>query len=162
MSKNDKITATEFQALLSGKHHAGGGITPTSNRKVLNAAKTEQNGVLFDSRLEQHMHNLLTRHGVKFEFQKKYTVLEAFQYNGEHIRAITYTLDFYLPDEDMVIDTKGVTTQQGQLRIKMLKRLFADLGRTTTIEIPRNPVACDALVARIIEQQKSNNKTTKQ
>ena len=58
-------------------------------------------------------------------------------YNGETIRAITYTLDFYLPDYDMAIDTKGVATQQGKLRIKMLKRLFADLGRTTTIELPR-------------------------
>ena len=73
--------------------------------------------------------------------------------NGETIRAITYTLDFYLPDYDMAIDTKGVATQQGKLRIKMLKRLFADLGRTTTIELPRTKDECAALVARLTENR---------
>lgn len=68
---------------------------------------------------------------------------------GENVRAITYTLDFYLPDYDMAIDTKGMATQQGKLRIKMLKRLFADLGRTTTIELPRTKDECAALVARL-------------
>ena len=94
-------------------------------------------GVVFDSRLERYMHDLLKSHGIGFMFQKRYTLQEPFTYNGETIRAITYTLDFYLPDYDMAIDTKGVATQQGKLRIKMLKRLFADLGRTTTIELPR-------------------------
>lgn len=49
----------------------------------------------------------------------------------------------------MAIDTKGMATQQGKLRIKMLKRLFADLGRTTTIELPRTKDECAALVARL-------------
>jgi len=130
----DKMTANEFRALLRGEKSP----TSTSNRKVVNAAKIEQNGVVFDSRLECYMH------------QKRYTLQEAFKYNGETIRAITYTLDFYLPYYYMAIDTKGVATQQGQLRIKMLKRLFADLGRTTEIELPRTTAECDALVARII------------
>lgn len=83
------------------------------------------------------MHDLLKSHGIGFLFQKRYTLQEPFTYNRENVRAITYTLDFYLPDYDMAIDTKGVATQQGKIRIKMLKRLFADLGRTTTIELPR-------------------------
>ena len=66
------------------------------------------------------------------------------------VRAITYTVDFYLPDYDVAIDTKGWATQQGQLRIKMLKKLFADLGRTTRIELPRTPEECDALVASLV------------
>lgn len=150
----NKMTAVEFQALLRGER-PDGIVNPTGNRKVRNAEKTEQNGVLFDSRLECYMHNRLTAHGIGFLFQKKYTLLEPFTYNGENIRAITYTLDFYLLDDDMVIDTKGVATQQGQLRIKMLKRLFADLGRTTTIELPRTPAECDALVARIVEARQT-------
>ena len=78
-----------------------------------------------------------------------YTLQEPLNNNGENVRAITYPLDFYLPDYDMAIDTKGVATQQGRLRIKMLKRLFADLGRTTTIELPRTKDECAALVARL-------------
>ena len=100
------------------------------------------------------MHDLLKSHGIGFMFQKRYTLQEPFTYNGETIRAITYTLDFYLPDYDMAIDTKGVATQQGKLRIKMLKRLFADLGRTTTIELPRTKDECAALVAAADETDK--------
>ena len=150
MNTSDRMTAAEFQALLHGGKVPDGTIASTGNRKVRNAAKTEQNGIIFDSRLECYMHNLLTTHGIGFLFQKRYTLQEPFTYNGETIRAITYTLDFYLPDYDLAIDTKGVATQQGKLRIKMLKRLFADLGRTTAIELPRTKAECDALVGRII------------
>ena len=149
----DKMTAAEFQAYLRGEKQPGGTTASTGNRKVVNAAKTEQNGVVFDSRLECYMYNLLRTHGIGFLFQKRYTLQEPFEYNGETIRAITYTLDFYLPDYDMAIDTKGVATQQGKIRIKMLKRLFADLGRTTVIELPRTKSECEALVARIIKNR---------
>lgn len=154
--KSNTMTAVEFQRLIRGEK----AVAPSGNRKVLNAAKTERDGVVFDSRLERHMHDLLTRHGIGFMFQKKYTLQETFEYNGELIRAITYTVDFYLPDYDIAIDTKGVTTQQGQLRIKMLKRLFVDLERITTIEMPRTPAECDALVMHIVEQREINHKPT--
>lgn len=150
--KVDKMTAAEYQRLISGEKHSGNGI-PRDNRKIRNAEKNEQDGVIFDSRLERHMHDLLKMHGIGFLFQKKYIVQESFRYNDETIRAITYTVDFYLPDYDIAIDTKGWATQQGKLRIKMLKRLFADLGRNTTIELPQTPAECDALVSRIISNR---------
>ena len=143
------MTASEFRRLISGDLPRNGITTPIGNRKVLNATKTEENGASFDSRLERYMHDLLKSHGIGFLFQKRYTLQEPFTYNGENVRAITYTLDFYLPEYDMAIDTKGVATQQGKIRIKMLKRLFADLGRTTTIELPRTKDECAALVARL-------------
>lgn len=150
MKATDKMTAAEFQALIRGEKAPFGSAPSAGNRKVHNAVKTEQDGIVFDSRLECYMHNLLKRHGIGFLFQKRYTLQDPFTYNGETIRAITYTLDFYLPDYDLAIDTKGVATQQGRLRIKLLKRLFADLGRSTKIEMPRTKAECDALVARII------------
>lgn len=153
MNTTDKMTAAEFQALLHSGKMPNRGIVPSGNRKVHNATKTQQDGIVFDSRLECYMHNLLTTHGIGFLFQKRYTLQEPFTYNGETIRAITYTLDFYLPDYDLAIDTKGVATQQGKLRIKMLKRLFADLGRTTAIELPRTKAECYSLVARMIENR---------
>ena len=133
-NNTDTMTASEFRRLISGDLPRNSITTPIGNRKVLNATKTEENGVLFDSRLERYMHDLLKSHGIGFLFQKRYTLQEPFTYNGENVRAITYTLDFY---------------QQGKLRIKMLKRLFADLGRTTTIELPRTKDECAALVARL-------------
>ena len=136
------MTASEFRRLISGDLPRNSITTPIGNRKVLNATKTEENGVIFDSRLERYMHDLLKSHGIGFLFQKRYTLQEPFTYNGENVRAITYTLDFYLPDYDMA-------TQQVKLHKKMLKRLFADLGRTTTIELPRTKDECAALVARL-------------
>ena len=147
------MTAEEFRRKMRTGARPVEAPVPSENRKVRNAVKTEADGVVFDSRLERYMHDLLKSHGIGFMFQKRYTLQEPFTYNGETIRAITYTLDFYLPDYDMAIDTKGVATQQGKLRIKMLKRLFADLGRTTTIELPRTKDECAALVARLTENR---------
>ena len=90
----DTMTASEFRRLISGDLPRNS-IT-IGNRKVLNATKTEENGVIFDSRLERYMHDLLKSHGIGFLFQKRYTLQEPFTYNGENVRAITYTMDFLL------------------------------------------------------------------
>lgn len=127
-NNTDTMTASEFRRLISGDLPRNSITTPIGNRKVLNATKTEENGVIFDSRLERYMHDLLKSHGIGFLFQKRYTLQEPFTYNGENVRAITYTLDFYLPDYDMAIDTKGMATQQGKLRIKMLNACLPTLA----------------------------------
>lgn len=108
------MTAEEFRRKMRTGARPVEAPVPSENRKVRNAVKTEADGVVFDSRLERYMHDLLKSHGIGFMFQKRYTLQEPFTYNGETIRAITYTLDFYLPDYDMAIDTKGVATQRGQ------------------------------------------------
>ena len=151
--RQDVMSVEEFRAILRGERPAGGGGVPSGNRKVRNAEKTAgEDGVVFDSRLEKYMHDLLVRNGIGFLFQKRYKVQEPFRYNGELVRAITYTVDFYLPDYDVAIDTKGWATQQGQLRIKMLKKLYADLGRRTRVEVPRTQAECDALVVRLTSE----------
>lgn len=130
-------------------------VAPPINRKVRNARKIARDGVKFDSKVEMFMYDLLTASGIRFEFQKKYTLQEGFRYRSAAVRPITYTVDFYLPDHDTVIDTKGYRTQQGNLRIKMLKRMFVSRGISPRIELPRNPTECRALVTKI----KLNNKT---
>lgn len=151
--RRDIMTVAEFRAVLRGERPSGGNVAQSGNKKVRNATKTAEDGIVFDSRLEKYMYDLLKMHGIGFMFQRKYTLQEPFRYNGHMVRAITYTVDFYLPDYDVAIDTKGWATQQGQLRIKMLKKLFADLGRTTRIELPRTPEECDALVASLVENR---------
>lgn len=128
----DKMTVAEFRAYMSGKPMPGKADTPVVNRKVQNAQKCERDGVAFASRIERYMYDLLTMHKIPFEFQKQYILQPGFDYHTptgtERIRPITYTVDFYIPDADMIIDTKGIITQQGALRIKLLKKRFADLG----------------------------------
>lgn len=128
--------------------------TPKGNRKIRNATQNERDGVVFASRLERFMYDLLTLHGIGFEFQKRYVLQEGFRYNGQAVRPVTYTADFWLPDHDMLIDTKGHKTQQGVLRIKMLKRQFSDAGITTRIELPRDRNECSALVGCLIDEKR--------
>lgn len=145
MSKQETMTSNEFQALIERN-------MPTGNRKVINAIKTERYGVTFDSRLECHMYGLLKLHEIPFEFQKRYVLQEGFRYNDKAILPITYTIDFELIEIDMAIDTKGILTQQGTMRVKMLKRLFADMGRQTQIELPRTKDECNALITKLINR----------
>lgn len=111
--------------------------------------KTEIDGIKFDSKLEGFMYTQLRNAGIKFELQKKYELQSKFKYNSESIRAITYTVDFYLSDYDICIDTKGIATQQGLMRIKMLKRHFFDNGLNTKILLPKNQKECIVLVSEL-------------
>lgn len=111
--------------------------------------KIEIDGIKFDSRLEGFMYSQLRDAGIRFELQKKYELQSKFKYNSESIRAITYTVDFYLPDYDICIDTKGIATQQGLMRIKMLKRYFYDHRLNTKILLPKNQNECITLVGEL-------------
>lgn len=136
------MTVDEFKSF----RHA---VAPPGNRKIRNARKIERDGVKFDSRLEMYMYDLLTMAGIRFEFQKRYCVQEGFRYRGAAIRPVTYTVDFFLPEHDTVIDTKGYRTQQGDLRIKMLKRLFIGRGISPRVALPKNQGECRELLAEI-------------
>lgn len=144
--KQQTVRFDEFRRMMQGQ-------MPKANRKVLNAAKTEQNGVVFASGIERFMHEQLKMHKIPFVFQKRYVLQEAFVYDGERVLEIGYTTDFWLPDDDMIIDTKGVQTQQGVVRIKMLKYQFALAGLKTRIELPSTKDECTALVRRLLEKR---------
>lgn len=121
------------------------------NRKIKNARKVESDGIVFDSRLEMFMYSLLKEAGIRFERQKRYTLQPSFRYNGSAIRPITYTVDFWLPDHNLIIDTKGYHTQQGDMRIKMLKWRFSTAGESPRIETPKNIKECIKLIENITQ-----------
>lgn len=119
------------------------------NRKIKNARKVLRDGIRFDSRLELFMYDLLKMAGICFERQKRYTLQPGFRYNGAAIRPITYTVDFWLPDHHLIIDTKGYHTQQGDMRIKMLKWRFSTAGESPRIETPKNQTECRTLLEEL-------------
>lgn len=121
----------------------------TGAKPKYKSKKTEIDGIKFDSRLEGFMYEQLQDNKIRCELQKKYELQSKFKYNAESIRAITYTVDFYLPDYDICIDTKGIATQQGLMRIKMLKRYFYDKGLSTKILLPKNQKECMVLVSKL-------------
>lgn len=140
-NKNRPMSLAEFRKM----RHT---LLP-ENRKIKNARKVERDGIRFDSRLELFMYDLLKMAGIRFERQKRYTLQPSFRYNGVAIRPITYTVDFWLPDHNLIIDTKGYHTQQGDMRIKMLKWRFSAAGESPIIKTPKNQTECRTLLEEL-------------
>src|SRR5690349_2640755 len=109
----------------------------TGNRKVIGATKVDYSGkviqsvgewrkshptgLLFDSRLEHQCYRGLENAGVEFVFKPTYLLQEKFTYAGEKIKPILMEPDFYLPQQDLIVDTKGHKTKDFLLKAKMLK-----------------------------------------
>jgi hypothetical protein len=92
----------------------------------------------FDSLDEAKYYELLKRKKaneeiINFELQPKYELISKFKKFGKSYRATTYTPDFlvYHLDGTMeLIDVKGFSTQQGELRKKLFDSKFPDLKLT--------------------------------
>lgn len=122
------------------------------NRKVKNATKTTVDGIVFDSKLESYLYTLLRGSGLKLERQKVYVLQQKFCFGKTAIRAITLTVDFWLPEKNMIIDTKGFANDRSPLKYKMLKWYFYQLGpdNLPKIEMPKDREACQLLINRLL------------
>lgn len=129
-----------------------GNIKPViENAKIKGAVKVEVDGVKFDSKLEAYMHKLLTGAGIRFVFQKKYVLQDKFRYNGEAVRAITWTVDFELIDHNIIVDTKGYANDRIPMKLSMLKWILVQMpGEHPKIEMPSTKKECDLLLNRIL------------
>lgn len=92
-------------------------------------------GIKFDSEDEakfyEHLKALKThKQIIDFDLQPKFELIPAFEKMGKHYRAITYTADFliYYPSNyKAVIDIKGFSSQQGELRKKLFDYKYPEL-----------------------------------
>lgn len=97
--------------------------------------KTVVDGITFDSKDEAKYYEALKIRKYRgeiqnFELQPKFTLIQGFKKNGKTYRAITYTPDFVIYHNDNseeYIDVKGMTTQQGELRIKLFNHFYRGL-----------------------------------
>lgn len=134
-------------------HSIASAVKPIiGNKKIRNAVKSEVDGIKFDSNLEKHMYGLLNGAGVTFMFQYEYLLQEKFKYGTENIRAITLTVDFFLPTKIMIIDTKGYMNDVAPLKYKMLKKHLIDVDPyfLPRIELPSTQKECDLLLNNIL------------
>lgn len=120
------------------------------NKKILGATKVEVDGEKFASKLELYFYNLLKSSKIPFEFQKVITLQEKFKYNGASVREVRLIVDFYLPDHDILADTKGHQLADNKIKWKMLKRKYFLEGKQTKIYLPSKKSECDELVSKII------------
>ena len=99
-----------------------------------NSQKVVSDGICFDSKDEMHYYESLKIRQAKgeikcFELQPKFTLIPGFKKDEKTYRAITYTPDFTVYHNDGTVeyvDVKGMTTQQGELRIKLFNYVFRD------------------------------------
>lgn len=99
-----------------------------------NSKKITVNGINFDSKDEALYYEYLLKrfeggHIKSFELQPQYVLLDKFVKLGVSYRAITYTPDFKIYHNDgtiELIDVKGMSTQQGNLRRKMFDARYPE------------------------------------
>lgn len=100
-----------------------------------NAKKVVVDGITFDSKDEALFYEYLKEQKkegnvLSFMLQPTYTLIPSFQKKGKKYREATYTPDFKVHYKDggvLVIDVKGFSTQQGELRRKLFEWRYPDL-----------------------------------
>ncbi|QRI52295.1 DUF1064 domain-containing protein [Clostridium botulinum] len=108
------------------------------NRSKYGAKKIVIDGITFDSKDEgkyyEYLKKLKSQEKIlNFELQPKYELQPGFKKNGKTYRAITYAPDFliyHLDGKEELIDVKGMSTQQGEMRRKMFDYKYPDLKLT--------------------------------
>ena len=91
-------------------------------------------GYSFDSKDEAKYYEALKIRKAKgeiknFEMQVKYVLIEGFKKDSKVYRPVTYTVDFLIYHNDGTeenVDVKGMTTQQGEMRIKLFHWKYRD------------------------------------
>lgn len=132
-------------------------LEPAKKNKIANAQKVNVDGEKFASKLELYMYNLLKALKIPFLFQYEIVLQEGFRYGGAAVRPIKIIVDFYLPEYDILIDTKGFQLADNKIKFKMLKFKFFLEDRHTKIFLPKNKQECEALVNRLFENKKSGS-----
>ena len=120
-----------FNAVFSIKNQVRNEV----NMSKYNSEKVVLDGITFDSKDEMKYYEALKIRKAKgeiqnFELQPKFTLIEGFKKDGKTYRPITYTPDFtvYHNDDSVeYVDVKGMTTQQGEMRIKLFHWRYRDL-----------------------------------
>ena len=102
------------------------------------AKKITIDGITFDSKDEGRYYLYLKDLKAKgeivnFELQPKYELQPSFKKYGKTHRAITYAPDFliyHLNGTEELIDVKGMSTQQGEMRRKLFDYKYPNLKLT--------------------------------
>lgn len=117
--------------------YRGGNGKFTKNKKVRNATPLEVDGVKFRSKLEAFTFRHLKESGIDCQYEEnKYTLIEPFEYNGEKIRACTYTPDFV--GDGWIVETKGFATDTFDIKWKMFKDYLRRNEIVVDLYLPRN------------------------
>lgn len=120
------------------------------NKKIKNATKVEYDGIKFRSKLEAYTYKKLKESGLVAQYETEtFTLLEPFEYNGEKIRAMTYTPDFIL--NDFIIECKGFANESFPLKCKFFKKLLVTNNDKRVYLVVKNQKEVNECINKIIE-----------
>ena len=124
------------------------------NKKVKNATPYDYDKIHFKSKLEVYCYQQLKKYNLEANYEPiRFTILESFTYNGEKVRAMTYTPDFV--GVDFVIEVKGNMNDAFPLRWKIFKYFLYRNNLNYTLYLPRNKKDVDKVIQDIIERRKN-------
>jgi hypothetical protein len=109
-----------------------------ARRTKYNSNKIVVDGITFDSKDEAKYYEYLKHlkaYGMieNFELQPEYELIPKFKKHGRTYRKMTYTPDFLIYHVDgsqELIDVKGYSTQQGEIRKKLFDYKYPDVKLT--------------------------------
>lgn len=97
----------------------------TPNAKIKNATKVEVDGIKFRSRLEYYCYSRFKNEGITLNYEsEKFTLIEAFEYDDQKVRPMTYTPDF--TNDDVIIECKGFGNDLWPTKMKLFKKALND------------------------------------
>lgn len=134
-------------------------IKPNENAKIKNATKVEVDGIHFRSKLEAYCYNKLLENNLNAEYEgETFTLVEAFVFQGEKIRPITYTPDFTAVD--FIIECKGFSNESFPLRAKLFKKKLNESNDNRKYFIVKNQKEVNECITKILnyyEKLKTKN-----
>lgn len=138
----------------------------SEDKRKIKSSKVEQDGIVFDSKLENYFYNLLKENNIPFLFKEPFQLLPTFTYRHETVLGMKITPDFLIPDHDLIVDTKGFGNETVPLRYKLLKHHLHLLSTEYRIEMPSSQTKCRAIIEQIktgwvLQEQLSESAATK-
>jgi len=119
------------------------------DKRKIKSSKVEQDGIVFDSKLENYFYNLLKENNIPFLLKQSFELVPTFRYRHETVLAMKVTPDYILPDHNLIVDTKGFGNETVPLRYKMLKYMLHTQGTEYQIEMPSSQKACRAIIEQL-------------
>jgi len=121
------------------------------NKKVRNATKVVYQWIKFDSKLELYCYIKLHENNIPFELKTKFVSVDKFKYLWESIREISHYPDFFLYENDIILDTKWFHTQTYTLKAKLLKKHFHDTGKPYKIITVKNQKEVNEFIMNLLQ-----------
>ena len=119
--------------------------------KVNNATPNEFDGIKFKSKLETYTYQKLQENGITAGYEsERFTLVPAFNYQNEAVRAMTYLPDFV--GKDFIIECKGFGNDAFPLRWKIFKYTLMQQKKDYKLYLVRNQKQVDQMIDELKKQ----------